>query len=142
MIATDVVHDLRATAPDHTVRLETAAVEVPGDEGRLRQVLINLVANALRHTPGGTTVTVRVRREPGAGVVEVVDDGPGIPREAQARLFEGFSRADTSRARGSGGGAGLGLTIVDALVGAHGGSVELESTPGQGATFRVRLPLT
>ncbi len=165
VIANDVVHDIRATAPDHTVTLDLggwpnadsvieqrsaasarrdhppAAVEVLGDEARLRQVLINLVANAVRHTPAGTSVTVRVRRLPDAGVVEVIDDGPGIPTEAQPRLFEGFSRADSSRARGSGGGSGLGLTIVDALVRAHGGEIDLESTPGHGATFRVFLPL-
>ncbi len=142
-IAYDVVHDIRATALEHSVSLEApgSVVEVLGDDARLRQVLINLVANAVRHTPPGTSVTVRVRRSGGTGLLEVVDDGPGIPLEAQPRLFEGFSRADSSRARGGGGGSGLGLTIVDALVRAHGGSVSVESAPGQGATFRVRLPL-
>lgn len=142
VVAHDVVHDLRATAPGHTVTLETTDVEVLGDEARLRQVLINLVANAVRHTPRGTSVTVRVRRTPGAAVLEVTDDGPGIAPEDQDRIFDGFWRADSSRTRGAGGGAGLGLTIVDALVRAHGGTVEVESAPGRGATFRVRLPLT
>jgi two-component system OmpR family sensor kinase len=100
----------------------------------------NLVSNALTHTPAGTPVLVRVSTGEGQAQVEVVDAGPGIPAADQRRVFERFFRADTSRARASGG-SGLGLSIVAALVAAHGGSVELTETPGGGATFRVTLPL-
>lgn len=143
VLASDVVLDARAVAPHHVVELTAPepTVEVLGDEPRLRQVLLNLVTNAVRHTPSGTRVEVRVRRTAGSALVEVADDGPGIATEALPSVFEGFTRVDASRSRADGGGAGLGLTIVAALVRAHGGEVEVESSPGAGATFQVRLPL-
>lgn len=163
VVASDVVEDTRLTSPDHRLTLQAPepGVEVWGDEARLRQVVINLVANAVRHTPPGTHVTVRVTRESegsagdaaGTGVLEVHDDGPGIPPDVLDTMFEGFARADRARTRGSGGsgdiggsgrtggGAGLGLTIVAALVRAHGGEVNATSNPGQGTTLRVVLPL-
>ena len=143
VVAADVVHDAGVTAAGHHLSLDApeAGLEVLGDEARLRQVLLNLVVNAVRHTSVGTHVHVRVHSSGPWGVVEVVDDGPGIPLAAQSALFDGFARADASRSRARGGGAGLGLAIVAALVRSHGGEVEVESTPGQGATFRVRLPL-
>lgn len=153
VLASDAVHDASAVARDRPVRLEVLAgpgtPEVVGDEHRLRQVLSNLVTNALTHTPAGTPVTVRVGTRPGRdgetdpdggeAVLEVSDEGPGLAPEDAERVFERFYRTDTSRTRASGG-TGLGLSIVAALVAAHGGTVELESVPGRGATFRVRLP--
>jgi two-component system OmpR family sensor kinase len=146
-LAADAVHDARAVDPDRPVKLEVAgagtAAVVLGDGARLRQVLGNLVGNALTHTPPGTPVTVRLltrEQAPAAAVVEVTDEGPGLEPEDAERAFERFYRADTSRTRASGG-TGLGLSIVAALVAAHGGTVELDTGRGQGATFRVVLPL-
>ena len=150
VLAADAAHDARGSAPDHTVLLELpggdadeehGGVLVRGDEERLRQVLMNLVVNAVRHTPAGTTVVVRTFIGDGSGVLEVRDDGPGLPVTTTGSVFDGFTRPDPARGRVDGGGAGLGLTIVAALVRAHGGEVEVDSAPGAGATFRVRLPL-
>jgi two-component system OmpR family sensor kinase len=141
VLAADAVHDARAVQPDRPVELHVAGpVVVRGDDARLRQVLSNLLTNAQRHTPPATPVQVRVARCGGSAVVEVADDGPGMPPDVAARVFERFFRADASRTRASGG-TGLGLSIVASLVEAHGGRVELETTPGAGATFRVLLPL-
>ena len=111
---------------------------------RLRQVIGNLMSNALTHTPDGTPVTVRILagpREPVPSIVlEVTDQGPGLPPEQAERVFERFYRADQARTRKAGG-TGLGLAIVAALVAAHGGTVALRTAPGEGATFRVTLPL-
>ena len=141
-LAHDAVQDARAVDPDRTIELEAVSTGRPpfvdGDAPRLRQVLGNLVGNALTHTTA--PVTVRVSTASGTAVVEVVDNGPGIPVEDRPRVFERFYRADTSRTRASGG-TGLGLSIVAALVAAHRGSVEVLDTPGGGATFRVTLPL-
>jgi two-component system OmpR family sensor kinase len=141
VLAADAVHDVSARDPGRPVRLETpdGPVRVIGDEDRLRQVLGNLVGNALVHTPEGTAVSVRVHNGEGRAVVEVHDDGPGMSEEVAARAFERFSRADASRSR-HGGGAGLGLAIVQAIVVAHGGDVRLASRPGAGTTVRVELP--
>jgi two-component system OmpR family sensor kinase len=140
VLGVDAAADARAVAPDRVVSAEvTAGVTVDGDEDRLRQVLGNLVGNALVHTPDGTAVSVRVQDGEGRAVVEVHDDGPGMSEEVAARAFERFSRADVSRSRG-GGGAGLGLAIVQAIVVAHGGTVRLSSRPGAGTTVRVELP--
>ncbi|MDX5312563.1 MAG: ATP-binding protein, partial [Rhodococcus sp. (in: high G+C Gram-positive bacteria)] len=137
------VHDARAVAPERTVELEVfdgpGTPEVLGDDARLRQVLGNLVTNALTHTPAGAHVTVRVGTAGPDAVLEVVDTGPGLNEADRARVFERFYRADVSRARSSGG-SGLGLSIVAALVAAHGGRVEVESAPGAGSTFRVLIP--
>ena len=115
-------------------------VEVTGDRLALREVLDNLLANVRTHTPPGTRATVRVRARDGEAVIEVADEGPGLAVEDAARVFERFYRADPSRARDRGG-TGLGLAVVAALAEAHDGRVELDTTPGEGATFRVRLPL-
>ena len=113
--------------------------EVLGDEARLRQVLSNLVANALQHTPEDAGVTVRVGTSADNAVLEVCDEGPGMRAEDAQRIFERFYRADSSRARASGG-TGLGLSIVDSLVYAHGGKVTVTTAPGQGCRFQVKLP--
>jgi two-component system, OmpR family, sensor kinase len=148
-IATDAVHDARAVDPQRRIDVEVLdtsshALVVLGDDARLRQVAGNLVGNALTHTPAGTPVTLRVGAVVEDGrrwaVLEVADTGPGLTPEQAERVFERFYRADSSRARSTGG-SGLGLSIVNALVAAHGGTVGLDTAPGRGATFRVRLPL-
>lgn len=140
-LVSEVVDAARATAPDRRVQLEVSAVPVvSGDAGRLRQVVSNLVVNALRHTPTGTRVWVEVDREGEDAVIIVRDDGPGMGPDDAARAFERFHRADDSRSRTEGGGSGLGLSIVDEVVRAHGGTIHLETTPGAGAVFTVSLP--
>jgi two-component system OmpR family sensor kinase len=139
-LAAEAVAAARAVGPAWPVQLRAVEpVEVLGDASRLRQVLDNLLANARAHTPPGTNVTVTVRRADGSGLLEVADDGPGLTDDQAARVFERFYRADPSRSRRHGG-AGLGLSIVAAIVKAHGGDVRAQATPGQGAAFTVRLP--
>jgi len=139
-IATDAVDDARAVAPGRPIDFASnGAVAVVGDEARLRQVLANLMQNALRHTPADAAVHVRVTGDGPDAVLEVADEGPGIPDADLAHVFERFWRADASRARSSGG-SGLGLAIVAAIVDAHGGTAEVASEPGRGTAFRIRLP--
>jgi two-component system OmpR family sensor kinase len=146
-IAGDAVHDAKAVQPDRPIalHLDESLTDVPvvrGDEGRLRQVVGNLVTNALTHTPAGTRVTVTVAEapdDPGVLVLRVADEGPGMDDADAERAFERFYRADASRNR-SAGGTGLGLAIVSSLVAAHGGSVGLDTAPGKGAVVTVRLP--
>jgi two-component system OmpR family sensor kinase len=152
-LAADAVQDARIVAPDRGVDLiidKGAAFIINGDEARLRQVLANLVNNALTHTPEGTPVRVRIGSgtlgdgEAGdapAVLLDVEDDGPGMPAEQARRVFERFYRADAARNRASGG-TGLGLAIVAGLVAAHGGTVSVRTAPGEGADFQVRLPLS
>ena len=178
-LAADAVQDARIVSPGRPIDLVVApgtAFLVEGDEQRLRQVLGNLVNNALTHTPAGTPVRVKIGagtlpptvggrsigssaadgdgfasgaegtatagREPVPAVVlDVEDDGPGMPPEQAQRVFERFYRADAARNRASGG-TGLGLAIVAGLVSAHGGTVSVRTAPGQGADFQVRLPLS
>jgi two-component system OmpR family sensor kinase len=126
--------------PQRPVVVDAAEpVEVDGDGLRLRQVVDNLVVNALIHTPVGTVVVVTVATEGQWAVLTVRDEGPGIEPAQATRIFEPFFRSDPSRSRASGG-AGLGLAIVAAIVGAHDGTVRVVSAPGQGATFEVRIP--
>jgi two-component system OmpR family sensor kinase len=143
-LAGDAVDDARATAPDRAIDLyaEGRAV-VQGDPSQLRQVLANLLRNALVHTPERTSIEVTVRRE-GADAVEleVRDHGPGLPQDGTHpadAIFERFWRAEAGRERGRAG-AGLGLAIVAGIVGAHGGTVHAADAPGGGARFTVRLP--
>jgi signal transduction histidine kinase len=143
-IAGDAVHDARAVQPARPIalHLDESLVDVPvvqGDEARLRQVVGNLLTNALTHTPPDARVTVSIGGDAESVTLRVADDGPGMAPEAAARAFERFYRVDTSRTREAGG-TGLGLAIVASLVAAHGGSVDLVTTPGEGATFVVRLP--
>jgi len=176
-LAADAVQDARIVSPDRPIDLIVApgtAFLVDGDEQRLRQVLGNLVNNAITHTPAGTPVRVKIgagtlpstadRQSGGASsangtelaggagnaagegpvpsvVLDVEDDGPGMPAEQAQRVFERFYRADAARNRASGG-TGLGLAIVAGLVNAHGGTVSVRTAPGQGADFQVRLPLS
>ncbi|BAL90093.1 putative two-component system sensor kinase [Actinoplanes missouriensis 431] len=160
-IAADAIRDGHARAPDRSIVLADMfePVMVLGDDHGLRQVATNLVANALNHTPPGTTVTVRVghfTKNPDSAAVrsgpvtysdgvpfallEVSDDGPGVTPEHAPRVFERLYRADSSRSRASGGGSGLGLAIVAAIVHTHGGWVELVPSESGGACFRVLIP--
>jgi two-component system, OmpR family, sensor kinase len=147
VLAMEAVEAARVVAPDRDISLVTAPdaghLVVSGDDARLRQVVGNLLSNALTHTPAGTPVIVRLASRDGMGVIEIHDRGPGLSPEQQERVFERFYRADPARTRRADGtvGTGLGLAIVAALVAAHAGTVEVESQPGVGATFRVLLPL-
>uniref|UniRef100_UPI0016004AAA sensor histidine kinase n=1 Tax=Nocardioides stalactiti TaxID=2755356 RepID=UPI0016004AAA len=137
-LVVEALTDARVLAPDHRWHVElptaddAAAVEVVGDEARLRQVLTNLLTNARKYTPAGTTVTVAVDHDG----FEVRDDGPGFPADLLPVAFERFSRGDASRHRE--GGVGLGLALVKAIVSAHGGTVTLTSEPGE---TRIRVDL-
>jgi two-component system, OmpR family, sensor kinase len=138
----DVVSDAHAAGRDHTWDLELPdePVIVRGDDARLHQVFANLLANARVHTPAGTRVTVELAKPVHDTVTVLVrDTGPGIPAELQPNLFERFVRGDSSRNRRTGS-TGLGLSIVNAVVQAHHGSVSVESAPGS-TTFTVRLPV-
>jgi two-component system OmpR family sensor kinase len=151
-LAADAVHDARLLAPARTIRLSVqpgAAFLVIGDEPRLRQVIGNLMSNALTHTPDGTpievsissgTVDPRVPDSPPAVTLDVTDHGPGMTPDQANRVFERFYRADQARTRATGG-SGLGLAIVNSLVAAHGGVASVRTAPGRGATFRIALPL-
>jgi signal transduction histidine kinase len=122
-----------------TVAVEGRAPFVLGSRDRLQQVVGNLVDNAVRHTPEGRTVTVALSEEDGQAVLRVLDEGPGIPAQDLANLFQRFYRAQYSRDRASGG-AGLGLAIVKAIVTSHLGTIEAANRPDGGAVFTVRLP--
>jgi two-component system OmpR family sensor kinase len=141
-LAIDATDDARVASADHRwiLELPQEAVLVRGDEHRLHQVLVNLMSNATRHTPKGTTVTVALAEgaDPGTVVLSVTDDGPGIPPELQPALFERFVRGDSSRSRAAGS-TGLGLAIVDAVTAAHGGSITVDSQPGR-TRFAITLP--
>ncbi|NUO57547.1 MAG: HAMP domain-containing histidine kinase [Hamadaea sp.] len=160
-VAADTISDAHVRNPTRFVALTSFdPVTVIGDDHRLRQVATNLISNAVRHTPEYAKVEVRVAEEqlaasvsppvatvgvalpPGTrvAVLEVHDSGPGVPAQHAERIFERLYRADPGRSRAQGG-SGLGLSIVAAIVAAHGGRVELHTSPGKGATFRVLLPL-
>jgi two-component system OmpR family sensor kinase len=143
LLASDAVHDAQSIAPKRTISMEVidgpGTPEVLGDEARLRQVLGNLVANALQHTPETAGIAVRVGTDGDDALLEVADQGPGMSTDDAQRVFERFYRADSSRARASGG-TGLGLSIVDSLVYAHGGKVSVTTAPGRGCRFTVHLP--
>jgi len=142
-LASDAVHDAQSIAPSRMITMEVldgpGTPELLGDEARIRQVLGNLMANALQHTPETARITVRVGTVADDVVLEVADEGPGLdPVDAQ-RVFERFYRTDSSRTRASGG-TGLGLSIVDSLVRAHDGRVSVVTARDLGCRFRVTLP--
>jgi two-component system OmpR family sensor kinase len=149
-VAADTVSAACAVAPEREITLDSAPDQRPpvvtGDEPRLRQVIGNLMTNALTHTPPGTPVALGLAVDGDHAVVEVRDRGPGLDPTQAERVFERFYRVDKARTRRAAGGehsgTGLGLAIVAALVSAHHGVVEVDSEPGNGATFRVRLPLS
>jgi two-component system, OmpR family, sensor kinase len=146
-LATDARHDLRALDPSRPVELTgPGGIGVPGpapvdaDEARLRQVVANLVGNAVAHTPAGTAVRIGVGTVDGRAVLELADHGPGMTADQAGRVFDRFYRTDRSRSRSGGANAGLGLAIARSLARAHGGDVELETAVGAGACFRLTLP--
>ena len=141
-LAVDAVSDAHIAGPDHQwlLNLPDEPVIVVGDEARLQQVLVNLLANARTHTPPGTSVTTSLDvDDPGGAVLTVTDDGPGIPAWLQPEIFERFARGDSSRSR-RGGSTGLGLAIVAAVVRAHNGTIDVHSVPGK-TQFVVKLPV-
>ncbi|TNL96122.1 HAMP domain-containing histidine kinase [Corynebacterium tapiri] len=133
----------RAAFAGRTVEVVNEAETMPvvnGDPDRLHQVLLNLITNGLRHAGEDAEVTVTLRNDDRDVVLEVQDNGKGMAPEVSEHIFERFYREDSSRSRGAGGGSGLGLAIVKSLVEQHGGTVVVDSTLGEGSTFRVRLP--
>jgi two-component system OmpR family sensor kinase len=140
-VAEDAVDAARAVEPGRPIDLTgPKSLVITGDAARLRQVSDNLLANVRTHTQPGTPAHVRLAMEGDHAVLEVADEGPGLPLQERELIFDRFHRSDPSRSRDSGG-AGLGLAIVDAIVAAHGGTLEaLDNTP-TGAVFRARFPL-
>jgi len=146
-IARDALSDVRALDPRRASSLVTldgvgdvGPCVVLGDEGRLRQVVTNLVGNAVQHTEAGTSIEIAVGSEGDHGVIEVRDHGAGISPENAGRVFERFYRVDSSRTRESGG-SGLGLAIAATIMAVHGGTIEIRQTTGGGATVRCSVPL-
>jgi two-component system OmpR family sensor kinase len=140
-LAADAVNTARTVGPPWPVEFTAShPVEVMGDPARLRQVIDNLLANVRAHTPEGTPTTVRVDQGGPMAQITVTDGGQGMPTDAAARVFERFYRVDQARARASGG-SGLGLSIVAAIVTAHGGTVSAQSEVGRGFTVTVRIPV-
>jgi two-component system OmpR family sensor kinase len=143
-LAIEAVHAAQAAAPDRSIGLDLPAGPSPmviGDHPRLMQVLRNLINNAVAHTPPSASISVRVSETNSTVRMAVGDTGPGLTPQEAGRVFDRFYRGDSSRHRGAaGGGSGLGLSIVSALVAAHGGDVGVDSVPGQGATFWVDIP--
>jgi len=141
-LAADSVHDFRALHQDRPLTLTAGPdpVVIYADEEKIRQVIANLLGNAMRHTPDGTPVLVTVHADADRAHLRVADAGPGMTTAQAARAFERFYRADPSRTRTSGG-AGLGLSIVAAMAAVHGGGTGLTTEPGQGCVFHVWLPL-
>ena len=143
-VAADAVADAHIADPERTIVVEAAQpVLVLADESRLRQVAANLVMNALQHAGPQAHVAVSARAQDGWAVLEVKDDGVGMPPEVAKRVFEPFFQASDEADGSAGDGAttGLGLAIAAGIAQAHGGSIELETAPGQGASFVVRLPV-
>jgi two-component system OmpR family sensor kinase len=143
-VVQDCVESARAAGPDHPIAFdidESAEHFVLGDETRIHQAVQNLLANARTHTPTETHITVSIQALDTETTVSVADDGPGLAPDFQEKIFERFFRADPSRVRSGGEGSGLGLSIVDAVMKAHGGSVTLESEVGKGSTFILHFPV-
>ncbi|RNI20691.1 sensor histidine kinase [Flexivirga caeni] len=140
IIAIETISDARAAGPDHhwTLDLPEEGVEIEADEARMRQILINLLGNARKHTPAGTEVVVALRPQTDHVLLHVRDNGPGIPAELMPHIFERFTRGDVARTRTEGS-TGLGLSIVSAVVAAHHGTVQVTSRPGE-TVFSIRLP--
>jgi two-component system, OmpR family, sensor kinase len=139
-LAAEAVQRARVMDPGRPIRIEAAdPVIVDGDEERLQQVIDNLIGNALRHTPSGSPVAVTVTGGASHANLTVTDHGPGMTEEQASRVFERFYRTDDARTRERGG-AGLGLAIAASLAAAHGGEITVDTAPGQGAAFHLRLP--
>ena len=140
-LITEAVASARAAGPNHPIeiKLEASEIFVLGDSQRIHQVIANLLANARTHTPNGTEISITAMQGVSETTIAVSDKGPGLSKADQDRIFERFYRADPSRVRNSGEGSGLGLSIVDAVMKAHGGYVSVKSEVGQGATFTLHF---
>ncbi len=139
-LVNEAVTSATASGPDHTVTSQiTPGVMTIGDADKIYQVVTNLLANARAHTPAGTSIKVSVGSNQSGAFVSVADNGPGLSKEDQSRIFERFFRVDPSRQRNAQDGSGLGLSIVDAVMQAHGGSVSVASDLGKGAVFTLQF---
>jgi two-component system OmpR family sensor kinase len=139
-LAIDAGADARVVAPDRSIVVDAEGpIVVAADEDRLRQVFANLVGNAIAHTDHDSTITIRVRASEHTASLEVEDTGTGMPPDVVERVTERFYRADPSRSRQQGG-SGLGLAIVEATASAHGGTLRIDSTPGQGTVVTFEIP--
>jgi two-component system, OmpR family, sensor kinase len=139
-LAQEAVASAQAAGPDHTITTSIdSGVTTKGDGDKIYQVVTNLLANARTHTPAGTAINVSVRKDGADSLIIVADHGPGLSAQDQARIFERFYRVDASRQRNSKEGSGLGLSIVDAVMRAHGGEVTVASELGKGAAFTLRF---
>jgi len=142
-LVTEAVESARAAGPEHPITLDLPdEAFVLGDARKIHQVVANLLANARIHTPAGTPISISINSNEDGTTISIADSGPGLSEEDQARIFERFYRADPSRNRSNEEGSGLGLSIVDAVMQAHGGKVGVTSKLGEGATFTVFFPLT
>jgi heavy metal sensor kinase len=142
-LVTTTADQMSLLAEDKSIKVEcdaAADVIVEGDRSRMKQVVVNLLDNAIKYTPNGGRVLLKISRSDDKAVLEVADNGVGIPSEALPHMFKRFFRVDDSRSREQGG-AGLGLSIVKSICAAHGAEVDVRSTPGQGSSFRVTQPL-
>ena len=136
----EAVTSAQAAGPEHTITTNIASgITTKGDADKIYQVVTNLLANARAHTPAGSAITVTVAKDGADSLVTIADNGPGLSAEDQARIFERFYRVDASRQRNSKDGSGLGLSIVDAVMRAHGGDVTVASELGKGAAFTLRF---
>ena len=142
-VVSEAVASARAAGPNHTVNFDEQSEEIYalGDKDRIHQVVANLLANARTHTPAGTVIDVSVKQDTDGVRIRIADNGPGLSKSDQERIFERFYRADASRVRTDGEGTGLGLSIVDAVMRAHAGQVSVESEVGKGAVFTLFFPL-
>jgi signal transduction histidine kinase len=142
-LATGTAEQMCLLAEDKGIAISSNAphpVMINGDRARMKQVVVNLLDNAIKYTPAGGNVRLSVVAGDDRAVLEVADSGIGIPAEAQPRIFERFFRVDAARSRDMGG-AGLGLSIVKSICTAHGGRVHFQSSEGKGSRFKVELPL-
>ena len=139
-LVTEAVTSAQAAGPDHPITSEIAHnIHTQGDADKVYQVVTNLLANARAHTPAGTAIHVSTYATKDGSYVSVADNGPGLSTEDQLHVFERFYRVDSSRQRSSDDGSGLGLSIVDEVMKAHGGTVSVASEPGKGATFTLHF---
>jgi heavy metal sensor kinase len=141
-LAASTVEQMRLLAEDRGIQLQSSALSpviVRGDRGRLKQVIVNLLDNAIKFTPRGGVVSLRTQSQEHYGLLEVSDSGIGIPAAAVAHVFDRFYRVDAARSREDGG-AGLGLSIVHSICSAHAAAIEVDSAPGSGSRFRVKVP--
>ncbi len=141
-VAGNAAVEVAPTIGDRELRIENdRPLRIDGNPDELHRLVLNLLDNAVRHTPPGATIELRLRAEDGSAIVEVADDGPGIPPALRTQVFDRFVRGDGPADTAVGGGSGLGLSIVRAVALSHGGSAAVTESERGGALFRIRLPL-